>query len=84
MLRKDVVAAVKENRFRIYAVKTIDEGIEILTGMPAGEKQPDGTYPQGTINFLVDRRLANLAEDIRKFGGSAGEEIQKKADRQKS
>jgi lon-related putative ATP-dependent protease len=84
MLRKDVVAAVKENRFRIYAVKTIDEGIEILTGMPAGEKQPDGTYPQGTINFLVDRRLANLAEDIKKFGGSAGEEIQKKADRQKS
>ena len=84
MLRKDVVAAVKENRFRIYAVKTIDEGIEILTGMPAGEKQPDRTYPQGTINFLVDRRLANLAEDIRKFGGSAGEEIQKKADRQKS
>ena len=84
MLRKDVVAAVKENRFRIYAVKTIDEGIEILTGMPAGEKQPDRTYPQGTINFLVDRRLANLAEDIKKFGGSAGEEIQKKADRQKS
>jgi lon-related putative ATP-dependent protease len=84
MLRKDVVAAAKENRFRIYAVKTIDEGIEILTGKPAGEKQPDGTYSEGTINYLVDRRLGDLAEGLKKFGGNAGEEIQKKADRQKS
>jgi lon-related putative ATP-dependent protease len=84
MLRKDVVAAAKENRFRIYAVKTIDEGIEILTGKPAGEKQPDGTYSEGTINYLVDRRLRDLAEGLKKFGGNAGEEIQKKADRQKS
>jgi lon-related putative ATP-dependent protease len=81
MLRKDVIAAVQENKFRIYAVKTIDEGIEILTGRPAGEKQPDGTYPEGTINFLVDRRLGDLAEGLKKFGGSAGEESQKKADR---
>jgi lon-related putative ATP-dependent protease len=84
MLRKDVVAAVKENKFRIYAVKTIDEGIEILTGKPAGEKRPDGTYPEDTINFLVDRRLGDLAEGIKKFGESGGEEIQKKPDRKKS
>ena len=84
MLRKDVIAAVQENKFRIFAVKTIDEGIEILTGRPAGEKQPDGTYPEGTINFLVDRRLGDLVEGLKKFGGSAGEEVQKKPDRKKS
>ena len=84
MLRKDVIAAVQENKFRIFAVKTIDEGIEILTGRLAGEKQPDGTYPEGTINFLVDRRLGDLAEGLKKFGGSAGEEVQKKPDRKKS
>ena len=84
MLREDVVAAVKENKFRIYAVKTIDEGIEILSGKPAGEQQPDGTYPEGTINFLVNRRLGELAEGLKKFGESAGEEIQKKAGGKKS
>jgi lon-related putative ATP-dependent protease len=68
MLRKDVVEAVKGGRFRIYAVKNIDEGIEILTGKPAGAKQSDGGYPAGTINFLVDRKLDELAEGIQKFG----------------
>ncbi|MEJ2167917.1 MAG: ATP-dependent peptidase [Desulfobacterales bacterium] len=69
MLRKDVVAAVQEGRFRIYAVGTIDEGIEILTGKPAGTQQADGKYPAGTINYLVDRKLSELAEGIQKFGG---------------
>jgi len=78
MLRKDVVAAVKEKKFRIYAVKTIDEGIEILTGKPAGEKQSDGTYPDGTINFLVDQKLKDLAEKIKKFGEGADKEEKKK------
>ncbi len=78
MLRKDVVAAVKANKFRIYAVKTIDEGIEILTGQPAGEKQPDGTFPQGAINFLVDQKLKELAEKIKKFGQGREEGDQNK------
>jgi len=69
MLRKDVVEAVQAGRFRIYAVGTIDEGIEILTGKPAGAPQADGKYPEGTINFLVDRKLKELAEGIQKFGG---------------
>jgi lon-related putative ATP-dependent protease len=73
MLRKDVVEAVKEGRFRVYAVKNIDEGIEILTGKPAGTKQTDGGYPAGTINFLVDRKLDELAEGIQKFGGDKEE-----------
>ena len=68
MLRKDVVDAVKEKKFHIYAVKTIDEGIEILTGMPAGELKPDGTYPKGSINYLVNEKLKSLAEGLKKFG----------------
>jgi predicted ATP-dependent protease len=73
MLRKDVVEAVREGRFRIYSVKTIDEGIEILTGKEAGNKLPGGNYPEGTINDLVDKKLTALAEGIKKFG-EAGEE----------
>jgi ATP-dependent Lon protease len=67
MLRKDVIAAVKEGRFLIWSVKNIDEGIEILTGRKAGELQDDGSYPEGTINFLVDQKLKELAEGIKEF-----------------
>ena len=68
MLRKDVIEAVKKGKFHIYAIKTIDEGIEILTGKKAGEKRSDGTYPKGTINYLVDQKLRELAEGLKKFG----------------
>jgi ATP-dependent Lon protease len=67
MLRKDVVAAVEEGRFSVRAVRNIDEGIEILTGRKAGELQADGGYPEGTINFLVDQKLKELAEGIKEF-----------------
>jgi ATP-dependent Lon protease len=72
MLRKDVVAAVQEGKFHIYPVQTIDQGIEILTGMPAGEKNPDGTYPPATVNGLVDQKLRDLAKKMKEFEG--GEE----------
>jgi lon-related putative ATP-dependent protease len=72
MLRKDVVAAVQEGKFHVYPVVTIDRGIEILTGMPAGEKNPDGTYPSGTVNGLVDQKLRDLAKKMKEFEG--GEE----------
>ena len=68
MLRKDVVEAVKKGKFKVYAVKTIDEGIEILTGKKAGQIKADGTYPNNTINFLVDKKLKELAEGLSKFG----------------
>jgi len=76
MLRKDVVEAVKKGKFHIYAVKTIDEGIEILTGKVAGDVKSDGTYPKGTINALVNEKLKSLVEGLKKFGGEeeAGEE----------
>ncbi|MFH1146082.1 MAG: ATP-binding protein [Pseudomonadota bacterium] len=67
MLREDVVRAVKEGEFNIYCVKTIDEGIEILTGRPAGKRQYDGTYPEGSVNFLVDNRLREFADTLREF-----------------
>jgi lon-related putative ATP-dependent protease len=62
MLREDVVQAVAEGKFHIYPVRTADEGIEILTGVPAGERGADGKFPEGTVNARVDARLEELAE----------------------
>jgi predicted ATP-dependent protease len=67
MLRKDVVEAVKEGKFRIYPVQTVDQGIEILTGIPAGGKGPDGNYPPGSVNYLVDQKLHELAKRMKEF-----------------
>ncbi|MGQ9572516.1 MAG: Lon protease family protein [Dehalococcoidia bacterium] len=72
MLREDVVEAVKQGQFHIYAITTVDEGIEILTGVAAGDRQPDGSYPEGTVNYLVDQRLGELAEGLRGFYREAG------------
>ncbi|MDW7668284.1 MAG: ATP-binding protein [Bacillota bacterium] len=57
MLKEEVIEAVKEGKFHIYAVETIEEGIEILTGVEAGKKDEKGKYPQGTIHYLVDKKL---------------------------
>jgi predicted ATP-dependent protease len=67
MLRKEVVDAVRAGKFHIYAVSTIDEGIEVLTGAPAGEKKEDGNYAEGTVNYLVDKRLKENATKLRQF-----------------
>ncbi len=67
MLRQEVVDAVKAGKFHIYAVGTIDEGISILTGVDAGERKADGAYPEGTINYLVDRKLEEMATKLRYF-----------------
>ena len=67
MLREEVVEAVRSGQFHIYTAKTIDEGIEVLTGIPAGEKREDATYPEGTINFLVDKQLKEMAERLKGF-----------------
>jgi ATP-dependent Lon protease len=81
MLRKDVVEAVKKKKFHVYAVKTIDEGIEILTGKKAGEIKPDGSYPKGTINALVNEKLKDLAEGLKKFGDDEKKDGNKKGGR---
>lgn len=74
MLRQDVIDAVEQGRFHIYAVKSIDEGIEILTGMQAGAMDEQGNYPPDSINGKVCSRLKELAEKQRKFGRPANEE----------
>ncbi len=73
MLRKDVIDAVKEGRFHVYPVETIDQGIEILAGKPAGERDEHGKYPKESVNGIVQDRFAVLAEKQRKFSASAGE-----------
>jgi predicted ATP-dependent protease len=62
MLRQDVVDAVRENKFQIYAIDTIDQGLEILTGLPAGERDASGKFPEGSVNHKVEARLIELAE----------------------
>ena len=62
MLSKDIVKAVKQGRFHIYPVKTIDQGIEILTGEPAGQLKGDSTYEESTVNYLVDKKLREFAK----------------------
>src|SRR3546814_11078188 len=68
MLRHDVVEAVAEGRFQIYPIETIDEGIALLTGRPAGTREPDGSFPEGSIYRLVEERLVTFAEARRHFG----------------
>lgn len=61
-LSDEVVEAVKSKKFHIYAISTIDEGIEVLTGVPAGKKDKDGKFPAGTINHLVYEKLKKYAK----------------------
>jgi len=68
MLRDEVVDAVRAGKFHVWAVKTIDEGIEILTGVKAGVMKKDGTYPADTINALADAKLRSLADKLAAFG----------------
>ncbi len=71
MLRADVVDAVKAGRFHIYSVSTIDEGIEVLTGVSAGTRNADGTYTEGSINDRVQKKLQLFAERQKQFPASA-------------
>ena len=68
MLKTEVVEAVREERFNIWPVSNIEEGIELLTGKKAGARRKDGTYPKGSIYALADQRLKDLAEGMVKFG----------------
>lgn len=67
MLKEEIIEAAKEGKFAIYPVKTIDEGIEVLTGVPAGARNEDGTFEAGTVNYLVDSRLREMAEAMRDY-----------------
>ena len=63
-LSDEIINAVKENKFHIYSISTIEEGIEILTGVPAGKKDENGHFPAGTINDLVYQKLKKYANVV--------------------
>ena len=74
MLRQEVIDAVKQGKFHIYSVSSVDEGIEILTGVEAGAKREDGAYPEGSINYRVDNKLKEMAAKLKQFAAPLGEE----------
>jgi lon-related putative ATP-dependent protease len=62
MLREDVVEAARSGKFHVFAIENIDQGMEILTGIPAGERDASGNFPEGSVNHKVEARLIQLAE----------------------
>jgi lon-related putative ATP-dependent protease len=77
MLKEEVVEAVEQGKFHIYSVKTIDEGIEVLTGKKAGVKGLDGNFEGGTVNALVDKRFREMADKMAQYSAFAGESKRK-------
>jgi lon-related putative ATP-dependent protease len=73
MLRQDVVAAAAEERFRIFPIETVDQGLSLLTGLPAGELDAEGNYPRGTLNHRIAARLDAFAAKAAELArGAAG------------
>jgi ATP-dependent Lon protease len=68
MLRKDLLALVRKRQFHVWAVSTIEQGVEVLTGMAAGRRDAEGRYPANTVFGRVDAKLAELAESVARFG----------------
>ncbi|HYA11360.1 MAG TPA: ATP-binding protein [Thermodesulfovibrionales bacterium] len=77
MIKKDLVDAMKEGKFTIYPIDRVEEGLEILTGMPAGTLKEDGTYPGETINYLIVKRLTEISEAVKEKKGEEKEEEKK-------
>lgn len=77
MLRDKVIDAVREGRFNIYPVSTVDEGIALLTGVEAGEADAEGQYPEGTVNQRVQERLRAMAGKVKEFSRGAAPEPEK-------
>jgi lon-related putative ATP-dependent protease len=71
MLRKDVIEAIAAGKFHVYAIETIDQGIEILTGVEAGERDAAGLFPEGTLNRRVEARLEDLARGRAAWGAAS-------------
>lgn len=84
MLNNEVVGAVRGGKFSIYPIDFVEEGLEILTGMPAGEQRDDGSYPEGTINYLVMKRLSEISEAMKEKKEGEEEEKKKKEENEQS
>lgn len=69
MLKEEVLEAVKKDMFHIYAVRNIEEGIELLCGVPAGVIKEDGSYPEGSVFWRADRKLLEYNEGLSRSGG---------------
>lgn len=67
MLREDVLEAVENGQFSIYAIDDVDDGIELLTGIPAGKADKRGRFPKGTVNYMVQQSLEEYYRDYVKF-----------------
>lgn len=65
MLNKEALEAVRNGGFHVYAVRTVNEALELLTGLPAGDRLPSGAYPEGTVNYLVERRLREMSRKLK-------------------
>ncbi|MFH1381521.1 MAG: ATP-binding protein [Chloroflexota bacterium] len=78
MLREEVAEAIRNGQFHVYSARTINEGIEILTGIPAGERRKDGAYLKGTVNYLADKALKEMADKLRSFGSEKNDEKKEK------
>lgn len=70
MVHEEVVEAVRAGQFHVWAVRSIDDGIELLMGKSAGKRNKKGAYPEGSIHYLVQARLRELAEELKQFGES--------------
>ncbi len=68
MLREEVYEAVRKKRFHVYAITTVDQGIEILSGVKAGRQRKNGSFEPGTVNGLADTKLRDYAEAWREYG----------------
>jgi lon-related putative ATP-dependent protease len=64
MLRQEIIDAVREKRFHIYAIRTVEEGLELLTGLPAGERGPERKFPEGTLYARVEARLQEIQKNL--------------------
>jgi lon-related putative ATP-dependent protease len=74
-LRDDVIAAVSEQRFHVYAVRSVDDGAELMMGIPMGEPDDDGVYPEGSLGRRIQRRLTTFAERWQAFARRASDGI---------
>lgn len=78
MLKDEVIQAVREGKFHLWAVRTVNEGIELLTGVPAGEQREDGSYPPGTVHQRVDAKLREYAQKLKEFGAQVARELRQR------
>jgi len=67
MLREDVIEAVREGKFHVYAVDSVDDGITIMTGRSAGQRCRDGSFPERSVNGMVVKRLRSMATRLREY-----------------